>query len=121
MEFTVSDEDYITLNDGTSREILLDEIYLLTNSRKLVDVLINNIGDEFILFRTRSKYDSHKRLILTHKDFHKGHEYYNIKNGKRFKCVGLDETSGEAMLRPQCGPKRKLKYSNNVEEWGIMS
>lgn len=121
MEFTVSDEDYVTINDETSREILLDEIYLMTNSRKLVDLLKQNIGDEFILFRTNSKYDSHKRLILTHKEFHKGYDYYNIKDTKRYRCVGYDEITGEAMLRQQNGSKRKLKYSTNVCEWAIIT
>ncbi len=121
MEFTVSNEDYVTINDLTSREILLDEIYLLTNSRKLVELLEKNIGDEFILFRTRSKYDSHKRLILTHKEFHKDHCYFNIKNNKRYKCVGLDIISGEAMLRQCTGRQRELKHSKNVKEWAVIA
>jgi len=121
MEFTVSNFDYITINDETSREILMDEIFLLTNSRKLVELLQKNIGDEYILFRTRSKYDSHRKLILTHKAFHKNSFYYNIKDGKRYKCIGYDYTTGEAMLRQQSGQKRKLKYSNNVLDWAIIT
>jgi len=120
MEFTVSDFDYVTLNDETSREILFDEIYLLTNSRKLVEKLQKHIGDEFILFRTQSKYDSHKRLILTHVDFHKGQDYYNIKSNKRYKCIGRDIRSGDAMLRELSGSKHKLKYSNNIKEWALI-
>lgn len=121
MEFTVSDEDYITINDETSREILMDEIYLMTNSRKLVELLIKNIGEEFILFRTNSKYDSHKRLILTHKVFHKGYDYFNIKDTMRYKCVGYDNVTGEAMFRQLNGHKNKLKYSKNITEWAIIS
>jgi hypothetical protein len=121
VEFTVSDENYVTLNDGTSREILLDEIYLMTNSRKLVKLLRENIGEDYILFRTKSKYDSHKRLVLTHAEFQKGHYYYNLKTSKRFKCVGYDTITGEAMLRQQNGSKNKLKYSTKVEEWAILS
>jgi len=121
MEFTVSNEDYITLNDVTLREILLDEIYLMTNSRRLVEVLQNHIGEEFILFRTSSKFDSHKRLILTHKEFHKGFDYYNIKDTKRYKCVGYDSITGEAMMRQINGTKKNLKYSNNIQDWAIIS
>ena len=121
MEFTVSNEDYITINDETSREILIEEIYLMTNSRRLVDLLVRNIGEEFILFRTNSKYDSHKRLILTHKSFHKGYDYYNIKDTLRYRCVGYDEVTGEGMFRNQNGHKHKLKYSKNVEEWAIIA
>lgn len=120
MEFTVSNEDYITLNDGTMREILFDEIYLLTNSRKLVELLQNHIGEEFILFRTNSKYDSHKRLILTHKEFHKNFDYFNIKDTKRYKCVGYDEVTGEAMMRQINGTKSRLKHTTNVQEWAII-
>ena len=43
MEFTVSNEEYITLNDETLREILMDELYLLTNSRRLIEVFQNHI------------------------------------------------------------------------------
>jgi len=121
MEFTVSDEDYITINDETCREILIDELFLLTNSQKLVDLLRNNIGEEYILFRTRSKYLSHRRLILTHTMFHKGFNYYNLKDSKRYKCVGYDENTGEAMLRQQNGSKKKLKYSKNVKDWAIIA
>jgi hypothetical protein len=120
MEFTVSDFDYVTLNDQTAREILFDEIYLLTNSSKLVEKLQKNIGDEFILFRTESKYDSHKRLILTHVEFHKGQEYFNIKTNKRYKCIGIDVRTGEAMLRELSGSRHKLKYSNNTKDWAII-
>ena len=121
MKFTVVDEDYIIVDDETSREILLDEIYLLTNSRKLVNYLRQNIGEQFNLFRTRSKYDSHKRLILTHTEFHTEAYYYNIKDGKRYKCLGTDKISGEAMLRQTSGNKRKLKYSKNIKEWVIIT
>ena len=120
MVFTVSDYEYVTIDDQTCREILMDEIYLLTNSKKLVNLLRKNIGDQFILFRTKSKYDSHKRLILTHKEFHRECDYYNIKTGKRYKCVGFDERSGEALLRRTAG-KRKLVHSTNVKEWAIIT
>jgi len=120
MEFTVSDFDYVTLNDETAREILFDEIYLLTNSSKLVERLQKNIGEEFILFRTESKYDSHKRLILTHVNFHKGQDYYNIKSNKRYKCIGFDIRTEEAMLRDLTGSRHKLKYSRNIKEWALI-
>ena len=121
MEFTVSNEEYVTLNDETLREILMDELYLLTNSRRLIEVLQNHIGEEFILFRTNSKYDSHKRLILTHKEFHKSFDYYNIKDTKRYRCVGYDEITGEAMMRQINGSKSHLKYSKDIQEWAIIS
>ena len=120
MEFIVSNDEYITLTDETGREILMDEIYLLTNSRKLVDLLIDNIDEEFILFRTESNFDSHKRLILTHKEFKKQSKYWNIKTQKHYKCVGLDPITGDAMLRQINGNKRKLKYSRNTKDWAIL-
>ena len=120
MEFTVSDEDYITINDETSREILLDEIYLMTNSRKLVDLLKDNINEEYILFRSNSKYDSHKRLLLTHVTFHKHHDYYNITNSKRYTCVGYDEVKNEAMMRLANGHKRDIKYTTDIKKWAII-
>ena len=120
MEFTVSDFDYVTLNDETAREILFDEIYLLTNSKKLVERLQANIGDEFILFRTKSKYDSHKRLILTHVEFHKGQYYFNIKSNKRYECIGIDIRTGEAILRELSGRRQKLQHSKNTKEWALI-
>jgi len=120
MEFTVSHFDYVTLNDETGREILFDEIYLLTNSRKLVEKLRDNIGEDFILYRTNAKYDSHKRLILTHANFHKGQDYFNVKTGKRFKCIGYDSISDEAILRELNTNKKKLKYSKNIRDWALI-
>jgi len=120
MEFTVSDFEYVTLNDTTGREILMDEIYLLTNSKKLVEMLQDNIGEEYILFRTRSKYDSHKRLVLMHTAFQKSNIYWNIKNGMRYKCLGIDHVKGEAMLRQLNGNKRKLKYSKTIKDWAVI-
>ena len=120
MEFIVSNNEYVTITDGTSREILLDEIYTLTNSRKLVEFLIKNVNEIFILFRTRSKYDSHKRLILMHSSFKKGSYYFNIKTGKRYKCLGYDKYSNSAILRLQTGHKKKLCYTTNVYDWAII-
>ena len=121
MEFIVSNEDYITvIDDHTEREILMDELYLLTNSRKLIELLQNNVGEEFILYRTKSKYDSHKRLILTHNTFHKGHYYFNVRDGKRYKCIGYDKISEDAILRSQISGNKKIKHSKNITEWAII-